>query len=77
MRRLACVSLSAAALSATLLLSQSAMADMLEPVAGVKAMAGGSMFTTPSDRPGNDNYEGIGYAGNAGGFSCERARCPV
>ena len=30
-------------------------------------MAGGSLWTTPSDRPGN--YEGLGFAGNGGGFS--------
>ncbi len=34
--------------------------------AGVLGLLGGNLFTTPSNIPGN--YEGVGWAGDAGGF---------
>ncbi len=67
MRRTAYISLVAAAFAGTFLVAGAARADLVEPSAGVKLMAGGSLWTTPSDRPGN--YDGIGFAGNGGGFS--------
>lgn len=69
MRRLACATCAAAALAVTSFAAETANADVVDTSAGVKAMAGGSLWTTPSDRPGNDQYEGIGFAGNGGGFS--------
>ena len=67
MRRVACASFAAAAFVMTLSLANTARADLIDKSVGIKAMAGGSLWTTPSDRPGD--YEGIGFAGNGGGFS--------
>jgi hypothetical protein len=69
MRRVACASFAAAAFVMTLSLANAARADVIDKSVGIKAMAGGSLWTTPSERPNNDNYEGIGFAGNGGGFS--------
>lgn len=69
MRRVACASFAVAAFGMTLALANTARADMIDKSVGIKAMAGGSLWTTPSERPGGDTYEGIGFAGNGGGFS--------
>lgn len=67
MRSVACASAAAAAVVSTLLVATPAHADSIDTSLGVKAMAGGSLWTTPSDRP--NNYDGLGFAGNGGGFS--------
>ncbi len=71
MHRLLLTLMAVGALASTLLWAESASADLIETSAGVKVMAGASMWTTPSDRPmnGGKEYEGLGFAGNAGGFS--------
>jgi hypothetical protein len=38
----------------------------VELSAGARVAAGGNLFTTPGEIPGN--YEGLGFAGDAGGF---------
>lgn len=45
----------------------SASADIADLSLGAKGFAGGSVFTTPTNIPAN--YGGLGFAGNAGGFS--------
>jgi len=67
MRRLPVFVASAAALLLGLSATHLARADVTDLSAGVKVLAGGSLFTTPSNIPGN--YEGLGFAGNGGGFS--------
>jgi hypothetical protein len=67
MRSIVSASVAAATLCAVFLAAPSARADVVDTSAGVKLMAGGSLWTTPSDRPGN--YDALGFAGNGGGFS--------
>jgi hypothetical protein len=67
MRSIVSASVAAATLCAVFLAAPSARADVVDTSAGVKLMAGGSLWTTPSDRPGN--YDAVGFAGNGGGFS--------
>jgi len=67
MRRIVFASALVAASSVALLWATPARADLIDNSVGVKVMAGGSLWTTPSDRP--QDYEGIGFAGNGGGFS--------
>lgn len=55
----------AAVLTGVLLAPQLAHAEV-EGSAGVKALLGGSVWSTPDDIPGG--YEGLGFAGTAGGF---------
>lgn len=46
--------------------TQVADAQVVQVSAGAKGFAGGNLWTTPSSRPWS--YEGLGFAGNAGGF---------
>lgn len=57
--------LAAAVLAGVLLAPQLAHAEVKGSL-GVKALLGGSVWSTPADIPGG--YEGIGFAGSGGGF---------
>ena len=67
MRSIVSASVAAATLCTVFFAAPFARADVVDTSAGVKVMAGGSLWTTPSDRPGN--YDAVGFAGNGGGFS--------
>ena len=67
MRRVLCTLAASAAFASTLFFALPSRAELVDSSAGIKVMAGGSLWSTPSDRP--NDYDGIGYAGNGGGFS--------
>ena len=76
MRRLPLIAASAASLLLGLTLANTARADLADLSLGAKVLAGGSLFTTPTNIPGkyqsfglDSKYEGLGFAGNGGGFS--------